>query len=136
MKEKRAINPAALGALARGDIENYLVASTAGGIEAQEAQGQRSFVESETLPVSVDGHEYGGDAALADMGFELGPEVADDPIFRYAKLPDGWKKEPAEHSMWSKIVDETGRERISIFYKAAFYDRRAEMYIRKTEAPE
>jgi hypothetical protein len=29
--------------------------------------------------------------------------------------------------MHSKLIDDLGRERVSIFYKAAFYDRRADM---------
>lgn len=42
-------------------------------------------------------------------------------------MPDGWKKEPTDHDMWSRIVDEKGRERAMVFYKAAFYDQRADM---------
>ena len=38
------ISPAAIRALAEGDIENFFVAATPGGIEAQEARGQRAFV--------------------------------------------------------------------------------------------
>jgi hypothetical protein len=33
----------------------------------------------------------------------------------------------SDHAMWSYLVDELGRERVSIFYKAAFYDRSAHM---------
>ena len=29
--------------------------------------------------------------------------------------------------MWSHIVDAEGRKRVAVFYKAAFYDRRADM---------
>jgi len=45
------MNLAALRALAEGDDENFVVAATPGGIEAQEAQGQRDFVASDTLPL-------------------------------------------------------------------------------------
>lgn len=41
------------------------------------------------------------------------------------EFPPGWKKEPTDHSMWSKLMDDKGRERAAIFYKAAFYDQSA-----------
>jgi hypothetical protein len=59
------------------------------------------------------------------MGITLGEPVASDPLFRHATLPKGWRKQPTDHAMWSKLVDAQGRERASIFYKAAFYDRSA-----------
>lgn len=45
------------------------------------------------------------------------------------ELPDGWKKVGTNHDMHSDLVDETGKVRASIFYKAAFYDRRADMVV-------
>jgi hypothetical protein len=39
-----------------------------------------------------------------------------------AKLPAGWKKVATEHSMWSDLLDDQGRKRAAIFFKAAFYD--------------
>ena len=57
------------------------------------------------------------------MGVEFGDAV--DPLFRTAVLPHGWKLKPTDHAMWSKLVDERGRTRASMFYKAAFYDRDA-----------
>ena len=48
-------------------------------------------------------------------------------MFQEVILPAGWKKVRTDHSMWSKLVDDKGRERASIFYKAAFYDRSAHM---------
>ena len=52
-------------------------------------------------------------------------------LFIEAQLPEGWEKIATDYSMWSKLVDEQGRERASIFYKAAFYDQRAHMNITK-----
>ncbi len=43
------MNPAALKALVGGDIENFLVASTPGGIEAQEKRGQMQQATMEIL---------------------------------------------------------------------------------------
>ena len=54
----------------------------------------------------------------------LGP-VEGDPIFQRVTLPAGWSKKATDHSMWSNLVDDKGRVRARIFYKAAFYDRSA-----------
>ena len=102
-------------------IENFIAAATEGGIEAQEAAGQRSFVSSETLPRICPREE------LESLGFVFG-EVADD-IFIYVEFPEGWKKVPTTHSMWSDLVDDKGAKRGSLFYKAAFYDISAHMYL-------
>ena len=109
-----------LRALLDGDIENAIVSATPGGIEAQEARGQKQFVRSETLPRKFN---YGNRQQFEQMGLVFG-EFADD-LFINVTLPPGWKKQATSHSMWSHLTDELGRERASIFYKAAFYDRDA-----------
>ena len=91
-----------------------------------EAQGQRQLVESEVLPTDLNGGKMEDYIAL---GFEFGEVVSGDPMFQKAKLPNGWKKKGSGHDMWSSIVDDKGRERVAIFYKAAFYDRSAHMNI-------
>lgn len=58
---------------------------------------------------------------------KFGDKVHGDEMFQYVELPAGWKKVPTGHSMWSKLVDDKGRERAAIFYKAAFYDRSAHL---------
>lgn len=122
MKDIQFNNPAAIGALARGDLANALIAATPGGIEAQEAQGQRELVYAERtkLPQECSACER---ADFEAMGI-IFHENADD-LFIYVTLPDGWKLEPTAHTMWSYLVDNQGRKRVSIFYKAAFYDRKA-----------
>lgn len=138
-KEPR-ITPAALGALARGDLENFMVAATPGGIEAQEAAGQQTLVNSDTLP-----HHFGMGADKAAeiakfeaIGIKFGEEV--DELFSRVEMPPGWKKVPTDHSMWSELRDDKGRKRAGIFYKAAFYDRSAFMRLeprfRATVVPE
>ncbi len=92
------------------------------GILAQEAQGQQSFVNSETLPNEM---SPATKTALEEAGVKFLEPVKNDELFQYVELPEGWKKVPTDHSMWSDLVDETGRRRATIFYKAAFYDRRA-----------
>ena len=103
------------------DAMNLMAAIVPGGIEAQEKRGQTAFVESEWLPSEMQpNHE-----AYEKLGFKFGVRV--DDIFIKAKLPPGWRKEPTDRDMWSLIVDNHGKKRVAIFYKAAFYDRHAFM---------
>lgn len=110
-----------------------LLALAAGGdspdsvIGFQEKHGQGEVTRSDTLPMRT--VAYGAGALersreiLTSWGVVLGEPVSGDEIFQYAKLPAGWERRPTSHDMWSEIVDEKGRKRIAVFYKAAFYDR-------------
>lgn len=93
-------------------------------IEGLEAAGQRQLVTSDRLPVEI---KHGTDAEFTALGFTFGDPDPADPLFRPASLPEGWTRQDSDHAMWSHIVDANGRRRASIFYKAAFYDRRAFM---------
>jgi len=105
-----------------------MIFGAGGSINHQEAQGQKSFVNSETLPTDMARHgDYDTKAILEAAGVKFLGEVEGDPMFQYVELPAGWKKAPTDHSMWSKLLDDKGRERASIFYKAAFYDRSARL---------
>lgn len=115
-------NPAALAAFTAGRTEDAITASMSGGIEASEALGQQELVQSQQLP--KDGllkHQKQLEAA----GFVFGSEI--DGVFMEVKLPAGWKKQATDHSMWSDLLDNKGRRRAGIFYKAAFYDRSGHM---------
>jgi hypothetical protein len=92
-------------------------------IMAMEAAGQAQLVNSDRLP--TDARE--GDEPYLALGFTFGDPDPSDKMFRPATLPPGWSRKATDHSMWSKLVDELGRERVAIFYKAAFYDRSAFM---------
>jgi hypothetical protein len=125
-----------------------------------EKQGQQDLLNSDTLP--IDGskpkrgflYNYDGENSRfetddewkahedepqwAGLGFVFGdfvPERQGEAMFRYATLPEGWTRKGSDHDMWSYIVDERGRERVAVFFKAAFYDRSAHMYIVKMEGP-
>jgi len=125
-ENKHNLTPAALAALATADIENFVVAATPGGIEAQEAAGQAYFVQSQTLPIDCPQEQ------LETLGFVF--EDAADDIFVNVRFPQGWHVEPTDHSMWSDLIDPRGNVRAGIFYKAAFYDRRAQMHLGKAIA--
>lgn len=88
-------------------------------IERQEARGQRQVAALSQLPVD----------APWDHLAKLGVEKLDDGdgVLCRAKLPEGWKIAPTDHSMWSHLVDDKGRQRAAMFYKAAFYDRSAHL---------
>jgi hypothetical protein len=117
-RNEARLTPAAVGAAIRGDIDNFITAATPGGIEAQEKAGQTSFVAGSSLPKKMQG------CARTDfekMGFRFGADV--DDLFVTVSMPAGWKKVATNHSMWSDLIDDKGRKRAAIFYKAAFYDR-------------
>lgn len=60
-------------------------------------------------------------ASLEDLGFKVNGE-ADDLFYRVTP-PDGWTK--TTEGYWTTVWDATGKERISQFFKGAFYDRSA-----------
>lgn len=97
---------------------------TSGAIEHQEAQGQGELVRSQAIPYRGSNGE--SRPVLESWGFKFGEHDGKD-LFIQVQLPEGWKKVASDHSMWSHLVDDKGRERGSIFYKAAFYDRDAFM---------
>lgn len=120
---KLKMNMAAKVALDKGDIDNAITAMTPGGIEAQEAAGQTSFVNNSTLPINSNG----GKPALEAFGIIYKTPV--DDLFVNVELPAGWKKQKTDHSMSTDLLDENGIRRASIFYKAAFYDRDASISV-------
>lgn len=107
-----------------GPFDLPILGGSGSAIERMEAEGQRQLLESCDLP--TEGSE---DPEFLRLGFTFGEPHKEDPMFRPATLPQGWKREGTDHSMHTKIVDELGRERVSVFYKAAFYDRRADMHL-------
>ncbi len=121
--EKTGITPAMLKAEVSG---RGMMAGTPDAIVASEAAGQETLVNSEILPVDMNGHTK---AEITEKtGIKFG-DMADD-IFINATLPEGWTKKASEHSMHNDLLDDKGRVRANIFYKAAFYDRHADMYFK------
>lgn len=89
----------------------WLMGGNPGAIEAQEAQGQKELVNSSQLPVKVNGHL---NVDIKDQYALMGIKVIDytkgDTLFFDTILPEGWKKQSTDHSMWSKLIDDKGRE--------------------------
>lgn len=126
--DKMNLTPAALAAAAKGDFHNAMVAATPGGIEAQEEAGQAILtLKFNQLP--KDYLYWRGEGTWKEcferLGFKFGADV--DDIFVSVTAPEGWTLRPSDHSMWSYIHDEQGRKRGAVFYKAAFYDRSANL---------
>lgn len=98
-------------------------------IEMSEQCGQDELVNSTALPSQLLHAHEGTAELLLSWGFEFGEPFEDDKLFRPANLPDGWSKQASDHAMWSHVVDDRGRKRVAVFYKAAFYDRKAHMRV-------
>ena len=67
------------------------------------------------------------ETVLAAMGFTDIKEH--NQLFVTATPPDGWTK--STEGYWTTILDADENERISQFYKGAWYDERAFMSVRK-----
>ena len=113
-------NPAALRAYLDGDEKNFVVAQMPGGIEAQEKLAQEDLVLGQKLPKEG---ILNVRSELEALGFQFGADV--DDLFVSCSFPPGWSIKPTDHALWSIVHDEQGHERIQVFYKGAFYDRRA-----------
>lgn len=100
-----------------------LLGGTDAYVTGMEAGGQRQIVADTSLMPTEGDWE-----ALGALGFGA-PEPTSDELFVKTTLPEGWTKGATEHDMHSNVMDERGVERVSVFYKAAFYDRRASFYV-------
>jgi len=127
-KPKNTVTNTTKEALTDHGMREFIVFERDGGgrgaaIEHQEKRGQQEAVKSDTLPTRGLNH-----SAFVAMGIKIGKPVPGDSLFTFVELPKGWKKQPTDHTMYSDVVDEKGRKRASFFYKAAYYDRDANIY--------
>jgi hypothetical protein len=102
-----------------------LADATPEGILASEKRGQMALVQSTDMPRVL--RMRGSLPTFEQLGFTFGADI--DQVFMAATLPPGWTRRPTEHDMHSEICDAQGRVRVSVFYKAAFYDRRADAHL-------
>lgn len=100
----------------------WLFGQNPDAIEDQEKRGQQELVNSTLVPSEIHGQEK-----LEALGFTFGGPLKDDPIFCTVEMPKGYKKVATDHDMWSEIQNGDGKKVALIFYKAAFYDRKAIM---------
>lgn len=97
-------------------------------VEAQESAGQKQVAKAAGTRLPAEGTvngRYEGNPLFdwGSIGVKIGEPIKNDEIWIEAELPEGWSVKPTDHSMWSDLVDDKGRKRAQIFYKAAFYDR-------------
>lgn len=101
-------------------FDTLLGKSVGDAIISQEKRGQDEIVEGTALPKSIARITV---EEMEALGFTFGATV--DDLFVACTLPDGWEIRPTDHNMWTHLHDAEGNHRASIFYKAAYYDRRA-----------
>lgn len=111
------------------------------GIYAQERQGQQQLLASEQMPRFLENNfkKISAIETYQKLGFtfkdngsgELMSNTEGDELFIDVILPEGWTKVGSDHDMWSYVHDNLGRKRLSVFYKAAFYDRRADVRVER-----
>lgn len=104
-------------------FEALLLGDSGQTILNQEKRGQQDLQQYDVLPIDSPRDK------LESLGFWFGEYI--DDLFIECKLPEGWKKVPTNHSMWTDLIDDRGRCRAGIFYKAAFYDRSAHMRLNR-----
>lgn len=110
-------------------LRNFLRAASGSGglaraVTDQERAGQAQVVVTGQLPARLQG---GSQQDFEALGFSFGDMNPGDPLFRSAALPPGWRKVPSDHDLYTYIIDQLGRRRVVVMYKAAFYDREAFM---------
>lgn len=109
------------------DPMHHMIGMMSGGssgyIEGMEAAGARQVLTSDQIPTAAPWAE------LIELGFVKGESVSGDDLFTHVTLPEGWSRAGTGHSMHTDILDERGVPRVGIFYKAAFYDRRADAHL-------
>lgn len=105
--------------------EHWLMGGNSRAIEDQEAGGQQQLVASSQLPAQTSKHGESSISMLQKLGVEVLGQTVGDELFFDVRLPVGWKIEATDHSMWSELKNADGKRVAEIFYKAAFYDRRA-----------
>ena len=116
---KKSMKPAAAKALRDGDLANFIVASTPGGIETQEAAGASAMKANSRLPKDgVLEHRE----KLEKIGLIVGEEI--DEVLVAVMLPEGWdlKGNNPHDARHMGLLDDRGRQRAYVFIKTAFYD--------------
>ncbi len=100
-----------------------LLAGMGQSVESMEAAGAKQLQMSDLLPTHM-----GDRKPYEQMGIVFGDINPKDPLFTYATIPSGWKKICDENDpRHMYLLDEAGKKRVYMFYKAASYDRKAHM---------
>ena len=107
------------------DIFRAFTGDTSGAILHQEKVGLAALVDIPVIPVR--GTEGFFEPLFERAGIQLGPVCEKDPLFREVTLPEGWTRVLEDGRI--RFKDEQGRCRVQCHYKAAFYDRKASVFL-------
>ncbi len=90
-----------------------------------EEASQRAVAESEQWLIAKKENGWNQEKSVKEQLEDLGFVILDehDDLFFSVQSPKGWTKNTKGY--WTSVKDQDGNERISQFYKGAFYDRDA-----------
>lgn len=106
--------------------------ATEEGIQNVEKSGQSQLIQSSQIPRMFMG---GKKEDLEAMGVKFLGETPGDDLFYDVELPEGWtkKKHDGGNDYWTELRNEKEEVIAMIFYKAAFYDRKAHIRVERRE---
>jgi len=110
---------------ASGSADNLIHYMLGGTVEQQEEQGRNELIIADQLPKTNNDFDRSALEIYKKIGVEIVEDNNNDDLFFSVKLPKGWSKKCTGHNLWTDLLDDKGRKRACIFYKAAFYDRKA-----------
>lgn len=106
-------------------LDAMITGDPGGAIEREERRGQLGLAAANRLPADMSPDDR---KTLEAWGVQFGERLPGvDRIFLACTLPPGWLIAPTDHAMWSRLLDDRGRLRATIFFKAAPYDYHAHM---------
>ena len=105
-------------------VENLSGRSPQAIVTGEEA-AQRAVAESEKWLIARKENAWDSKMSVKERLEEMGFVVLEehDDLFYSVQPPEGWTKETQGY--WTTVKDQEGNERISQFFKGAFYDRDA-----------
>lgn len=103
------------------DVVNISGRSPRENVPIEEA-AQRAIAESETWLVARAHNRFDAEKdtrkALEELGFTVLDER--DDLFYEVRPPEGWSK--STQGYWTTVLDTEGKERMTQFFKGAWYD--------------
>lgn len=104
------------------DVPNVSGMSPKANVEIEEAAQRRVAQDREWLLARELNNPRGNSRQLLEsLGFEIVGQDGD--LFYLVRPPAGWTKKTEGY--WTTVYDEGGKERLTQFYKGAWYDQRA-----------
>lgn len=92
-------------------------------VENMEREGHEKAIRQGLMPKMM----HPAKEEWEKIGFVF--KEIDDDLMYSVTLPEGWSRRMTDHDMHSEIVDANGLVRGTMFYKASFYDRKADMIL-------